>query len=198
MTGGFSPISSSWRQAPWDPRPNSCGNSPYVTSSLTRRWISLLFICLAFHQPYATRLENTAWKSSSLRICGNCVFKIRCRGCVPKPVVLQWVIPCLAPLFRLLGVMSQYLKLSFETLSTRRIFKIYTGRQAWIVTMPSNVCTFATDLSSSVQGTGNLHVRLQLSICSLDFKSSSSACLAAIFLTRVYNISIEKIQRTAS
>jgi hypothetical protein len=34
--------------APWDPRPdiffqvNSCGNSPYVTSSLTRRWVCLL------------------------------------------------------------------------------------------------------------------------------------------------------------
>jgi hypothetical protein len=40
-TGGLPPISSSWRQAPWDPRPdfffqlNSCGNSPYVASSLS-------------------------------------------------------------------------------------------------------------------------------------------------------------------
>jgi hypothetical protein len=44
-TGGLPPNSSSWRQAPWDPRPdlffqlNSCGNCPYVTSSLTRRWV---------------------------------------------------------------------------------------------------------------------------------------------------------------
>jgi hypothetical protein len=43
-TGSLPPISSSWRRVPWDPRPeiffqlNSCGNSPYVTSSLTRRW----------------------------------------------------------------------------------------------------------------------------------------------------------------
>jgi hypothetical protein len=29
---------------------NSCGNSPYVTSSLTRRWVCLLWICLAFRQ----------------------------------------------------------------------------------------------------------------------------------------------------
>jgi hypothetical protein len=29
-----------------------CGNSPYVTSSLTRRWICLLWICLAFCQVY--------------------------------------------------------------------------------------------------------------------------------------------------
>jgi hypothetical protein len=37
-------VSSSWRQAPWDSRPeffqlNTCGNSPYVTSSVTRRWV---------------------------------------------------------------------------------------------------------------------------------------------------------------
>jgi hypothetical protein len=38
-TDGLVPINSSWRQAPWDPRPetffqlSSCGNSPYVTSS---------------------------------------------------------------------------------------------------------------------------------------------------------------------
>jgi hypothetical protein len=31
---------------------NSCGNSPYVTSSLTRRWVCLLWICLAFRQVY--------------------------------------------------------------------------------------------------------------------------------------------------
>jgi hypothetical protein len=29
---------------------HSCGNSPYVTSSLTRRWICFLWICLAFRQ----------------------------------------------------------------------------------------------------------------------------------------------------
>jgi hypothetical protein len=45
-TGGLLPISSSWRQASWDLRHsnfifqlNTCGNSPYVTSSLTRGWI---------------------------------------------------------------------------------------------------------------------------------------------------------------
>jgi hypothetical protein len=53
-TGGLPPISSSWRQAPWDPRAdfffrlNSCGNSPYVASSLTRRWVCLSQICLVF------------------------------------------------------------------------------------------------------------------------------------------------------
>jgi hypothetical protein len=47
-TGGLPPISSSCRQARWSPGPeifslNSCGNSPYVTSSLTRRWVCLLW-----------------------------------------------------------------------------------------------------------------------------------------------------------
>jgi hypothetical protein len=42
-TGGLPPISSSWRQVPWDSRPeiifqlNLRGNTPYVTFSLTRR-----------------------------------------------------------------------------------------------------------------------------------------------------------------
>jgi hypothetical protein len=59
-TGGLPPISSSWRQAPWDPRPdfffqlNSCGNSPYVASSLTRRWVvsheyAWYFVKCTFH-----------------------------------------------------------------------------------------------------------------------------------------------------
>jgi hypothetical protein len=48
MTGGLPPIGSSWRQALWDSRPeffqrNLCDNSPYVTSSLTRRWVCLLW-----------------------------------------------------------------------------------------------------------------------------------------------------------
>jgi hypothetical protein len=52
-TGGLPPISSSWWQAPWDPRPviffqlNTCGYSPYVTSSLTRKWVCRLQLLLA-------------------------------------------------------------------------------------------------------------------------------------------------------
>jgi hypothetical protein len=44
-TGGMPPISSSWRRAPWDSWPeffsqlNTCGHSPYITSSLTRGWV---------------------------------------------------------------------------------------------------------------------------------------------------------------
>jgi hypothetical protein len=47
-TGGLPPDSSSWRQAPWGSRSEivfqlkPCGHSPYVTSSLTRRWGSLM------------------------------------------------------------------------------------------------------------------------------------------------------------
>jgi hypothetical protein len=47
-TGGLSPISSSWCQAPSVSQPeiffqlNLCGQSPYVTSSLMRRWVCSL------------------------------------------------------------------------------------------------------------------------------------------------------------
>jgi hypothetical protein len=42
-TGGLPPISSSWRQAPWDPRSvffqlNNCGSTPHVRRYLTRGW----------------------------------------------------------------------------------------------------------------------------------------------------------------
>jgi hypothetical protein len=46
MTGGLPPISLSWRQTPWGSRPvisylqlNPSGHSPYVTSSLSWRWV---------------------------------------------------------------------------------------------------------------------------------------------------------------
>jgi hypothetical protein len=63
-TGGLPPISSSWRQATWDPRPdfffffwlNSCCNSPYVASSLTRRWVCLSQICLVFRRVYISHI----------------------------------------------------------------------------------------------------------------------------------------------
>jgi hypothetical protein len=62
-TGGLPPISSSWRQAPWHLRLEifffnlkSCGSSPYVTSSLTRRWVCLLWICLVFRQVYISHI----------------------------------------------------------------------------------------------------------------------------------------------
>jgi hypothetical protein len=51
-TGGLQPISSSWRQAPWDSRPaisfqlNTCGYSPYITSSLTKGWVCRLQLLL--------------------------------------------------------------------------------------------------------------------------------------------------------
>jgi hypothetical protein len=34
---------------------NPCDISPYVTSSLTRRWVCLLLICLAFRQVYISQ-----------------------------------------------------------------------------------------------------------------------------------------------
>jgi hypothetical protein len=54
-TDGLPPVSASWRQAPRESRPHiifflllkCCGHSPYVTS-LRRRWVCLLWICVAF------------------------------------------------------------------------------------------------------------------------------------------------------
>jgi hypothetical protein len=40
---------------------NSCGNSPYITSSLTRRWVCLLWICLAFRKMYISHI-TCYWK----------------------------------------------------------------------------------------------------------------------------------------
>jgi hypothetical protein len=63
-TGGLPPINSSWSRASWDPRPkiffqlNSCGNSSYVTSSLTRRCVCLVWICLASRQVYISHIKH--------------------------------------------------------------------------------------------------------------------------------------------
>jgi hypothetical protein len=61
-TGGLPPISSSWRQT-LETHDQTfffqlifCGNSPYVTSSLTRRWVCLLWICLAIRQVYISHI----------------------------------------------------------------------------------------------------------------------------------------------
>jgi hypothetical protein len=53
-TCSLPPINLSWRQVPWDPRLEIFffSNSHYVTSSLMRRWVCLLWICLAFCQVY--------------------------------------------------------------------------------------------------------------------------------------------------
>jgi hypothetical protein len=63
-TGGLPPISSSWRQAPSDSRPhffpqlNTCGQSPYITSSLTREWVCRLQLLLALARSFILRSES--------------------------------------------------------------------------------------------------------------------------------------------
>jgi hypothetical protein len=65
MTGGLPGISSSWHQAPWDLRRDSffqlnpCRNSPCVTSTLTRRWVCLWWICLAFCYEYKYTVKGS-------------------------------------------------------------------------------------------------------------------------------------------
>jgi hypothetical protein len=63
--GGLPPISSSWRQAPWDSRHsnfifqlNTCHYSPCVTSSLTRGWVCRLRLLLVLASAGILR-----WKS---------------------------------------------------------------------------------------------------------------------------------------
>jgi hypothetical protein len=66
------PISSSWRQAPWDSRPaiifqlNSCGHRPYVTSSLTTGWICRLQLLRAFDTAVILRAESRGTHNHSL------------------------------------------------------------------------------------------------------------------------------------
>jgi hypothetical protein len=60
-TGGLSPITSSWRQAPWDSGPVILflnGYSPYVTSSLTREWVCCLQLLLVLASVVILRYES--------------------------------------------------------------------------------------------------------------------------------------------
>jgi hypothetical protein len=64
--GDLLPIISSWSQAPRENHDqrflqlNPCDHSPYVTQSLTRRWVCLLWICLACRQIYISHIyQNT-------------------------------------------------------------------------------------------------------------------------------------------
>jgi hypothetical protein len=67
-TGGLPLISSSWRQAPWDPRKEIFSTEPlrysrYEISSM-RRWGCLLWICLAFRQEYVWHMYHIIENSS--------------------------------------------------------------------------------------------------------------------------------------
>jgi hypothetical protein len=64
-SGGLPPISSSWRQAPWDSPPvffssqlNTCLYSPYVTSSQTRGWVYSLQLLLTLASAVILRPES--------------------------------------------------------------------------------------------------------------------------------------------
>jgi hypothetical protein len=62
--GGLPPISSSWRRAPWDSRPeffsqlNTCGRIPHITSSLTRGWVCHLQLLLALASAFILGSES--------------------------------------------------------------------------------------------------------------------------------------------
>jgi hypothetical protein len=42
---------------------SSCSHSPYVTPSLTKRWVCLLWICLAFRQVYVSHIQHVTENS---------------------------------------------------------------------------------------------------------------------------------------
>jgi hypothetical protein len=62
--GGLQPISLSWWQGLWDSRPifffklNPCGHIPYVTSSLTRRWVCRLQLLLVLASAVILRSDS--------------------------------------------------------------------------------------------------------------------------------------------
>jgi hypothetical protein len=57
---------------------NPCNNSPYVTSSLMRRWICLLWICLAFRQVYISHIEHVTENSNALVSTSSSVVADKC------------------------------------------------------------------------------------------------------------------------
>jgi hypothetical protein len=79
-TGGLPPISSSWRQAPWGPRPEiffqqiSYDNSPYVTPSLTRRLSNLSCRRFSLYSLWTAPTESTVSNSSSSGGSSRCFF----------------------------------------------------------------------------------------------------------------------------
>jgi hypothetical protein len=80
--GRFTANQFSWRQAPWDSWPeffslrlNHYDHSPYGTSSLMRRWVSLLWICLGFRQVYVSHIQYVIENSSLCTIYVFCQYR---------------------------------------------------------------------------------------------------------------------------
>jgi hypothetical protein len=73
-TGSLPPISLSWRQSAWDSQPviffqlNTCGHSPYITSSLTRGSICCLQLLLALTSEVILRSKSHRTPFYCLRI----------------------------------------------------------------------------------------------------------------------------------
>jgi hypothetical protein len=62
---------------------NSCGHSPYVTSSLTRGWVCVLWICLAFVKCMYRTSGNTPAARTDNSVSFSCfvaVWSSRCHG----------------------------------------------------------------------------------------------------------------------
>jgi hypothetical protein len=91
-TGDLPPISSSWRQAPWDSRAeislqlNPGDHNPYVTSSLTQGWVCLLWIASMSKSCYDRRSVGQSVLVSNT----NLGLKTRYFFCLTLTGLLMW------------------------------------------------------------------------------------------------------------
>jgi hypothetical protein len=99
-TSGLPRISSPWRRTPWDSRPdyffqmNTCGHSPYITSSMTRGWDCNLQLLLAFASAFISGSESRQIRDhillSQIRDFPFCrllrLTRLRC-GCYSRYIV---------------------------------------------------------------------------------------------------------------
>jgi hypothetical protein len=89
-TGGLLPVSSSWRQAPWDSRPeiffqlNPCGHSPYVTSSL---WREVGFLSYEYAWPFVKCMYHTYSMLLKSPLSVQALQYMSC-GCMPMRLLL--------------------------------------------------------------------------------------------------------------
>jgi hypothetical protein len=86
---------------------NPCSHSPYVTSSLTRRWVCLLWICLAL---------------SSVRIAYSiaCYWKFFLLHLIQAPCLSRLCKADIMPILRILGYNGSLVTWTVEGLTTAK------------------------------------------------------------------------------
>jgi hypothetical protein len=140
-TGGLPLITSFWRQAPWGSRPdffqpNTCGRSPYVTSSLTIELVivTILIIRVLLYLG-ADRKQNTSLNCSPVLlyvsfVTGTCLNSGATASCVGN--VLTETMPSNGP-FRLSGFLTH---LSYKRATTSQQPCYQAVAQQWTFILP--------------------------------------------------------------